>query len=97
MVNDCAGHLGNGVPGTRLVIFRTTPIQPAYKFDNPCHNQYSPCMTIFTLPVGDYRLSYRHDSVLGFHWWLQHEDGEGMSISLAKFNEMIDRYFQENF
>jgi len=32
-----------------------------------------------------------------FPLWLAHKDGEGMSMGLPELEEILDKYFKENF
>ena len=32
-----------------------------------------------------------------FEFWLENQDGEGMSIGVKEFDDLLDQYFKENF
>lgn len=47
----------------------------------------------FSIDLGKYRLEYSDSE-----WWLVLiGDGEGMTIDMDKFNEMVDKFYKDNF
>ena len=44
-----------------------------------------------------YTLKYNPNSPNGWPLWLENSEGEGMSMSLEGFEEMLAQHWQENF
>ena len=49
--------------------------------------------TVITIMVGDYMLKTHDDD----SFWLQHKDGEGMTIWNHELAKLLDDYAKENF
>ncbi len=43
--------------------------------------------------IGDYIINYYDEDSL----WLEHRSGEGMQVWHNDFNELIDKFYKENF
>ena len=50
----------------------------------------------FTIATEHYALRETPDDAYA-EYWLEHRDGEGMSISAKELDQLLDEYFKENF